>query len=750
MRFFTLVCTSLSVMVLSILHSAAAEPNPSLVPWPKSVELGKGQMALLNSSRIVTSEKKLVPLAGLLSEEIYLITGLRLKAEKARSKAGDIVLELDTKAKSEAYSLQVADRTVVRGGAYRGAAWGTATLLQLLKIDKAKISLPTVVIKDYPDKSYRGVMSDVARNWVSPDDLRQRINVCRLYKVPFMQLHLTDGQAFTFPSKAFPLLGKSASWLKPSGTDSKRTAYTLEELKALVVYAETRGVTLIPELDVPGHSGALRGGGAVFNRKGVSAVDVLGEECYAAIDTILREMTEVFHKSPYIHLGGDEVNWGNISKAEGYQEFMDKHKLKNSGDLYIYFMMHVIETTKKLGKQALIWEGFHGSGTGSRPDLKIPTDTIVMEWSHSFNSPQNLVKNGYSVINASWIPMYTVKEYGYPIPDIYEWTPYTFCGSGHKSTLPPDAPVMGAQMCNWESYGDMGMPLLRRRVGAMSASVWNIKQDRPYEAFARCLEETDARLERLIRPVRIAVKGLMKPEYQDQFTDSVSVTLTTAREGTIRYVVDGSVPTAESPIYTAPLVLTEENCVGTRRGCDYSKYLAVRAALFDASGKRIGTTSRKDYFHIVPKIRYTLYDLRDENPYKEVPVFDKTKMKVSREGQMSYYAVPPQEKKIFAAEIEGTINIPATAEYILRVGGKGRGRYLVDGKEYFCGGLRVSWEEVIDKPMQLEKGPHKFTIQYCTGRGSSEIYLRFVRYVDGNKQYHQPNDWLIPLPTTAD
>ena len=742
MRSWMFVCVASSMCILNLLPAVGGESAPALIPWPKSVQRGTGQMVLTDSSRIVTTEAKLLPLAGLLSEELYLVTGLRLKAGPGPSRAGDIVLELDPDATPETYTLQVAGQALVRGGDYRGAAWGTVTLLQLLQCAGANVSLPAVTLQDRPDREYRGVMSDLARNWVSPDDLRQRINLCRQYKLRYMQMHLTDDQAFTFPSKAFPGLGKSARWLKPSAADQKRTAYTLTELNELVAYSETRGVTLIPELDVPGHSGGLRSGGAVFSRKGISAVDVLGEACYAALDTLLGEMVEVFYTSPYIHLGGDEVSWGSISKAEGYSEFMAKYNLKNSRDLYIHFMMRVIATTQKLGKEAIIWEGFSGSGTGSRPDLQIPTNTIVMSWCHG-NDPANLVKT-YRVINASWVPLYTVKEYGYPIQDIYQWNLYDFAGSGRKSTLPETAPVVGAQLCNWESIGDMGMPLLRRRAAALSDKVWNVNPNRPYAEFARCLEQTDARLEQLIRPVRIAAEGLLKPEDERQFIDRLTVTLTSEREGTIRYALDGSDPTAASPAYTRPLALTAADVVGTRSGAAYPKRLAIRAALFDAAGTCLGAVSPADYYRVVPKVRYRLYDMRDEHPYEKVPLFDKAAMKLCKEGQMEYYAAPLQEKLIFAAELEGTIAVPETGEYILRVGGKGLARFLVDGKEIMCGGLRVSWEEDT-KAMQLEKGPHQFTIQYCTAKGSSEIYLRFVRVSDGKKQYCQPNDWLLPL-----
>ena len=180
-----LVTFALIIAALGILPATGgAESEVSLLPWPKSIRLGQGDMEVTESSRIIALDEEFEPLAELLAEEIHLVTGLRLKAGPGQPGRGDIVLRKDKGLKKEEYTLQVKDRTVVRGGDYRGAAWGTATLLQLVSVEDGRSRLPSVEIHDYPDSEYRGVMSDVARNWVSPEIVQCVIGEILPFAIP--------------------------------------------------------------------------------------------------------------------------------------------------------------------------------------------------------------------------------------------------------------------------------------------------------------------------------------------------------------------------------------------------------------------------------------------------------------------------------------------------------------------------------------------------------------------------------------
>ena len=187
-------------------------------------------------------------------------------------------------------------------------------------------------------------MLDVARQDHPIDAIKKVVQLCRLYKARYLQLHLTDDQGWTFPSTKYPQLG-SKNYGAHGGVAPR--VYKLEELKELVAYADARGVTLVPELEMPGHSGAAaRSLPEIFDAinpqskqpVGIGCMNMSNEELYPALDTIIGEMCDVFRSSPYFHIGSDEVTSGRLSLHRGYKAFMAKHGLKNDSELADHFV----------------------------------------------------------------------------------------------------------------------------------------------------------------------------------------------------------------------------------------------------------------------------------------------------------------------------------------------------------------------------------------------------------------------------
>ena len=257
-------------------------------------------------------------LADILSGEINLLTGLKLSVAHGAARAGDIVLAINGNLKAGEDILRVKAREVVRtregayrltvgnqmktvgnqmktvgnqvkveGFDYRAVAEGTATLLQAITREGSGFVVPAMTIDDWPHADYTGAMVDVARQDNPMSYLRQMVDTCRVYKVRYLQLHMTDDQAWTFPSTAFPKLGT----LNGSAHGGPRCeVYKLDELKALVKYADERGVTLVPELETPGHCTFLCNRLPEFFGKG-QAMDVSMPNIYQALDNMVRELS---------------------------------------------------------------------------------------------------------------------------------------------------------------------------------------------------------------------------------------------------------------------------------------------------------------------------------------------------------------------------------------------------------------------------------------------------------------------------
>jgi len=575
MNLMTLAPCLATVVLAAVTAQAPASEEPPLVPWPQTLTPGNGTFVLRPQSRIVAADPSLESLAKVLAEEIALATGLQLATAAGKPAEGDIGLALDPALKGEAYKLAVADKALVEGGNCGAVACGTVTLLQALTARDGAIAAPCLTITDEPKTNFRGLLVDVARRFHSIEDLKQMAELCRFYKIRYMQLHLTDDQAFTFPSKAFPQLTTKNQHGGPS--------YTLEQLRDLVAYADARNVTIIPEYECPGHSGAAnRAMHDLFVIKDTkpyehhASINFAREDVMNAVATIVGEMCQVFKSSPYFHIGGDEADLALANQNVDFKAAFEKYKLPNQHQLYRKFVCDMNEIVKKNGKQTIVWEGF---GREPKSPVQIPKDIIVMAYEIRFYMPDALVRDGYKVINASWTPLYVVNS-GRSPDEIYAWQLNQFKPYGAKRwengvIVPPESEIFGAQMCAWEQPEHFELPYERLRLPAMSERIWNPGAGKTYEDFEKRLFANDRRLQLLVHRFAVSAEGL-RSSVEPKFDRSATLTLSPLPtfKGTIRYTLDGKDPTANSPAYIEPIrVAASTN---------------IKAQAFDQDGKPVG------------------------------------------------------------------------------------------------------------------------------------------------------------------
>ncbi len=494
-RYALVACLPLLVTV----PAAAQQHSPSLVPWPRRVELKSGLLDMGPHSRIVAAEPAMQPLTKILADEIQAVFGVRLAVVDGRGGPKEIILATDAGLHGESYTLAIADRVTIRGGNYGAVALGTVTLLQALQSQDGRATVPCMSVTDEPAVEYRGLLIDVARQFHSIASLKQIVQLCRLYKVRYLQLHLTDDQSFMFPSKAFPELATQ--------NHHGGKTYTLEELRDLVAYADARNVTIVPEYEVPGHSAAAnRALPNLFLIRGTkpyehhASINFAKDEVLQAVATIVGEMCDVFRSSPYFHIGGDEADLQFADQNSEFQAAFKKHNLPNQHQLYRKFVVDMNEIVKRHGKRMIVWEGF---GREPNSPVQIPKDILVMAYEIRFYQPDALVRDGYTVINAAWTPLYVVNKNCRPPEEIYAWQLRQFKPFGAKATdagvlVPPEDKVFGAQICAWEQPEKAELPSLRLRLPAMAERIWNPDGGQEYSDFARRLTATDSLLERLV------------------------------------------------------------------------------------------------------------------------------------------------------------------------------------------------------------------------------------------------------------
>lgn len=489
---------------VSAADPADTHPHLHLIPWPKSVAVREGFLQLSAETRIVAEDERLLPLAKVLAAELEPLTDLKLLAIAAdRGRAGDIVLRIDSQLRADqpilcvrqrelirttdgAHTIDIAEQAVVTGFDYRAAAEGTSTLLQLLGRSKGKCHLPKIQIKDWPHADYCGAMLDVARQDHAIEDIKKVVQLCRIYKARYLQLHLTDDQGWTFPSTKYPQLG-TKNYGAHGGIAARR--YDLDELKKLVAYADARGVTIVPEIEVPGHSGAaVRAMPEVFDAIdpeskqpiGIGCMNMSNEALYEVLDTLIGEMCDVFRSTPYFHIGSDEVTSGRLRLNPTYAAFMSKHGLKDDHELADHFVREVCAMVKKHGKKAIKWEGLANFAT---------QDVIVMCWEGNSVFATQAQAAGYTTITCPW---------NLAVP-WEEWNIY----SCNASQLKRSDAVLGATLVAWEQPPLTHITNLRS-LASRQERTWGPDNQVSTTGFAARFQPLDAVAGKLIgMPVKV-------------------------------------------------------------------------------------------------------------------------------------------------------------------------------------------------------------------------------------------------------
>ena len=293
----------------------------------------------------------------------------------------------------ESYKLDISSGAVnLQSNTPFGALHGLETLLQLLKEDNGTIGFPAARIEDAPRFPWRGLMIDVCRHWMPKEVILRNLDAMAAVKLNVLHLHITEDQGFRIESKAFPKLHEL-------GSNGKY--YTQEDMKGIIEYAGDRGIRVVPEFDVPGHSKSwliaypeLSGTEGPFKFGTVKGqwfsvpMDPTKEIVYEFLDGFFGEMAGLF-PDQYLHIGGDEVNPAHWDTSEEIQAYMKENNIGDSHGLQAHFNLRVNEILKKHGKKMIGWDEI------LNPDLG--KDIVIQSW-RSHKSLFEGVQNGATAV----------------------------------------------------------------------------------------------------------------------------------------------------------------------------------------------------------------------------------------------------------------------------------------------------------------------------------------------------------------
>ena len=479
-------------------NSLKYPPDIDIIPSPKEIVKYPSNEALQidNTISVFIKSQDSKKFFDLFTNDLKVIFSQNLNFKRSDKIKSDISFVVEKSLKDEEYQIEIDKNISIIGGSYNAITMAKSSLIQIIKLkDNNTLLLPKAKISDKPDSSYRGLMIDLSRMWHDLESIRNVIDMASLYKIKYLQLHLSDDQAFVFPTNSFPNL------------PTPDRPYSIKDFKNLVEYAKVRGVTIVPEIDVPGHSRQfIETYPEIFDvNNGVkksNVINIADEKVYSALDQIISEVADIFYNSPYIHMGADEAKLDLYKNVSEVKSFMNKNKLGNDiHELYRYFIVRINEIVKKYDKQMLVWEGFRKEGK-----IKIPKDIIVFEFETLYNHPKNLIEDGYTVVNTSWTPLYAVfggvknkmaQRAVWSPERIYKWNKWRW--EHFSKSVPGYNPiqidktqqVIGGQMCSWEQSGDAEIPILRKRLPVFAERVWNDKPIKSFEEIFSTVERTD-------------------------------------------------------------------------------------------------------------------------------------------------------------------------------------------------------------------------------------------------------------------
>ncbi|HEX6973972.1 MAG TPA: beta-N-acetylhexosaminidase, partial [Vicinamibacterales bacterium] len=396
--FIAIICVSLSITACAKSKPKVAPAIPTtrtLLPQPAKIDTGNGAPFVVTPQTVITFDGAAVrPIAAYLSELIGVAAGPAMPSVKAASEgvpAGAIQLALKPGTGGpEGYDLTVtSDGVTIDASEPAGLFYGVQTLRQLMpwfieydavRADKARpVSIPPVHIVDAPRFQWRGAMLDVARHFFTVDEVKRYIDLLAAYKINRLHLHLADDQGWRIEIKSWPNLTARGGSTEVGGGPGG--FYTQEQFADLVAYAQSRFITIVPEIDTPGHTNAALASYPELNcngvapplyteiRVGFSALCIEKEITYTFLDDVIREIAGMI-PGPYFHMGGDEVK---TLTPEQYAAFVER----------------VQEIVQKHGKIMIGWDEVAAT--------KLLPTSIVQHWRPK-TTPRAAVEKGTKVI----------------------------------------------------------------------------------------------------------------------------------------------------------------------------------------------------------------------------------------------------------------------------------------------------------------------------------------------------------------
>jgi hexosaminidase len=464
-------------LVRLILAAATfASAQPALMPWPVKIELGQGTLLLGSTIRITLtgySEPRLeraVSRIGQIASDGSLVVQCAHPSEPVQQLG-----------ENESYRLEITLRQAhLTAPNPLGVLRGLETFRQLLVSTPQGLEAPVVDIQDQPRFPWRGLHLDVSRHWMPIEVVKRNLDGMAAVKLNVFHWHLSDDQGFRVESKRFPKL-------QQLGSDG--LYYTQDQIREVIEYARDRGIRVVPEFDVPGHTtswlvgypqlASAPGPYQIERNWGVfdPTMDPTRESTYEFLDAFIGEMSALF-PDPFFHIGGDEVSGRQWKNNARIRAFMRKNRLKSTDDLQAYFNRRLQKIVAKHGKRMEGWDEILD------PDL--PKDIVIQSW-RGQKSLVDAARRGFSSILSAGYYL----DHMEPASTLYQRDPLD--GDAASLTDEEKARILGGEVAMW---GEFVSPenvdsRIWPRTAAVAERLWSTQEVKDVPSMYRRLATVD-------------------------------------------------------------------------------------------------------------------------------------------------------------------------------------------------------------------------------------------------------------------
>ncbi|MDB6164723.1 MAG: beta-hexosaminidase, partial [Xanthomonadaceae bacterium] len=566
-------------LLLSTQAIAARAVMPSLIPLPANMQRLPGEFKLAADTPIIAGDARAREAAGYFTGYVARTRGIRLESRStSRRHAITFAIDLAASANPEGYRLEVTPNGVtVMAPDARGLFYGAVTLAQLVDIGTSPTArMPSVRIEDAPRFPWRGLMLDSARHMQSVNDIKQLLDAMALHKLNTFHWHLTDDQGWRIEIPGYPKLTEIGGCRIPAGDTGIDPLtgrpkpycgyYTQAQIRDIIRYAAQRHITVVPEIDIPGHAqAAVAAYPTLGNVTGPTHVSAewgvhpylfnADEDTFHFLESVLSEVIALF-PGQYVHLGGDEAVKHQWQQSPRIQARMRELGIHSEAELQGYFVRRLGKFLHAHGRRLIGWDEIL--------ETELPADATVMSW-RGIQGAVDAVRKGHDVVMSPSSDLYfdylqttsADEPPGRPatigLQQVYAFEPMppALSVSDSRHILGLQANVWTEHMRTFARVEHAVFP----RIAAVAETGWTPKDRKDYAGF---LSRLPAQLQRYRAlgidyaqtPFAVAVEAVPVGDRMARVTLSSPLSL-----GEIHYTTDGRTPTPASPRYRTPLAL---------------------------------------------------------------------------------------------------------------------------------------------------------------------------------------------------